>query len=80
MILEHILEGFDVEFTDKIPTGFKCNCSRERVQKALAAIGSKEIGTLISEGKPIEMNCHFCNTSYLFDQEQLKEIKNSLKE
>lgn len=80
MILEHILEGFDVEFTDKIPAGFKCNCSRERVQKALAAIGSKEIESLISEGKPVELNCHFCNTSYLFDLEQLEEIKNSLKE
>lgn len=80
MILEHILEGFDVEFTDKIPAHFQCNCSRERVKKALAAIGSKEIEALIAEGKPVEMNCHFCNTNYLFDRKQLEEIKNSLKE
>lgn len=79
-MLEYILEGFDVEFTDKIPAQFQCNCSRERVQKALAAIGRKELETLISEEKPVEMNCHFCNTSYLFDKEQLEEIKNSLKE
>ena len=78
-MLKYVLDGFDVEFTDKIPVRFQCNCSRERVRKALAAIGSAELDSLIAENKPVEMNCHFCNTNYCFDLDEILEIKNSLK-
>ncbi len=78
-MLEYILEGFDVQITDKIPARFHCNCSRERVRKALAAIGSRELDSLIAEGKPVEKNCHFCNSTYSFGVDELLEIKNSLK-
>ncbi len=78
-MLEFILEDFDVQFTDKIPAQFSCNCSKERMRKALVAIGAKEIEDMISEGNSIEMNCHFCNTSYTFTVDELIQIKNSLK-
>lgn len=73
-ILETVLEGMDVEFTDKMPTQFKCNCSKERVEKALISIGKKDIQEMIDDGKEIEMHCHFCNTRYQFSVEELKEI------
>ena len=73
-ILETVLEGMDVEFTDTMPTQFKCNCSKERVEKALISIGRKDIQEMIDDGKEIEMHCHFCNTSYQFSVEELKEI------
>lgn len=73
-ILETVLEGMDVEFTDTMPTQFSCNCSKERVEKALISIGRKDIQEMINDGKPIEMHCHFCNTSYQFSVEELKEI------
>lgn len=73
-ILETVLEGMDVEFTDKMPTKFACNCSKERVEKALISIGKKDIQEMIDEGKDIEMHCHFCNTSYQFSVEELKEV------
>lgn len=73
-ILETVLEGMDIEFTDTIPTQFYCNCSKERVEKALISIGKKEIKEMIDEGKTIEMHCHFCNTSYPFTVEELEEI------
>lgn len=78
-MLEYILDGFDLEITEKIPARFHCGCSKERVRKALAAIGKKELESLIEEGKPVEMNCHFCNSDYSFEAEELIEIKNSLK-
>lgn len=78
-MLAHILEGFDLEITGKIPARFYCGCSKERVRKALAAIGKKELESLIGEGKPVEMNCHFCNSDYCFGIEELLEIKNSSK-
>lgn len=73
-ILETVLEGMDVEFTDTLPTSFECNCSKERVEKALISIGKKDIQEMIDDGKPIEMHCHFCNTSYEFTVEELKEL------
>lgn len=78
-MLEYILEGFDLEITERIPVRFHCGCSRERVRKALAALGKKELESLIEEGTPVEMNCHFCNSDYSFETEELIEIKNSLK-
>ncbi len=73
-ILETVLDGMDVEFTDTMPTKFQCNCSKERVEKALISIGRKDIQEMIDDGKTIEMHCHFCNTSYPFSVEELKKI------
>ena len=73
-LLEKVLEGFDMQINEKMDTRFHCNCSKERVAKALISIGRKELNEMIQEGKPIEMNCHFCNTNYKFTVEELKEI------
>lgn len=73
-LLEKVLEGFDVQINEKMDTRFRCNCSKERVAKALISIGRKELNEMIQEGKPIEMNCHFCNTNYNFTVEELKKI------
>ena len=78
-LLEKVLEGFDVQIMEKTDTRFHCNCTRERVEKALISIGRKELNEMIQEGKPIEMNCHFCNTNYTFTVEELKEILRKCK-
>lgn len=73
-MLEYILGDFGVEITDKIPASFYCNCSKDRVKKAIISIGKKDLNEMIAEGKPIEVKCHFCNTAYTFSVEELKEI------
>ena len=73
-LVEILCKDLDPIINDKIDTGFYCNCDRARVEKALISIGKKEIKEMIDEGKEIEMNCHFCNTSYTFSVEELKEI------
>ena len=73
-LLERVLAGFDVEFTDKIPMSFYCDCDKKRVEKVLISVGKKELQNMIDEGKPIEVNCHFCNTNYTFEVNELKEI------
>ena len=78
-LLEQVLEGFDIEINDRIPTEFYCNCSKERVEKALISIGRKDLNEMIQEGKSIELNCHFCNTNYEFSVEELKEILRKCK-
>ena len=79
-ILEQILEGYGVTFSEqKIPAEFSCNCSKERVSRALVSLGQKELEDMIADGETIELNCHFCNTNYHFSIDELKQIKNSLK-
>ncbi len=78
-LLEKVLEGFDLQINEKTDTRFHCNCTKERVEKALISIGRKELNEMIQEGKPIEMNCHFCNTNYTFTVEELKEILRKCK-
>ena len=73
-LLERVLTGFDVEFTDKIPMSFYCDCSKSRVEKVLISVGKKDLQEMIADGKPIEVNCHFCNTNYTFEVDELKEI------
>ena len=73
-ILEQILGDFGLEIKDTVPTQFYCNCSKERVEKALVSIGKKELRGMIADGEPVNLNCHFCNTNYSFSVEDLKRI------
>ncbi|QHQ59647.1 Hsp33 family molecular chaperone HslO [Anaerocolumna sedimenticola] len=74
MILEHILGEFNLEILDTMPTAFTCNCSKERVEKAIISIGKKDIQEMIEDNEPIEVNCHFCNTKYHFSINELEMI------
>lgn len=74
MILDYVLGEFGVEILDTMPTKFYCNCTKERVEKAIVSIGKKEIQEMINDGESIEVNCHFCNTHYNFSIEELKDI------
>lgn len=73
-MLHRVLSGMEVEITDTMPAGFACNCSEERIEKALISIGRNEIEEMIRDGKPIEVKCHFCNTAYEFSVEKLGQI------
>lgn len=78
-LLNIILDGFDVEITDKIDLNFYCNCDKDRVERALMLIGRKELQELIDEGKPVELCCHFCNKKYVFKTSELLEIQRNLE-
>lgn len=73
-IINILLEGMDIEITDKMPVQFYCNCDKERVTKVMISLGKKEIQDMIDDGKEIELKCHFCNTAYTFSLEELQEI------
>ena len=73
-MLEKLIGHLNLEITDTIPTQFYCNCSKERVEQAVASIGRKDIQEMIDEGKDIEVKCHFCNTAYNYTVEDLKNI------
>lgn len=74
-ILEILLAGLDVEFTDTMPVRFQCNCGKERVEKAIISLGRAQLQELIDEGEEIEVKCDFCNNKYKFSIEELKNMQ-----
>lgn len=73
-ILKAVLGDMELEITDTLPVRFYCNCSKERVEKVLVSLGKKELQDLIEEGKDVEINCHFCNTNYVFTVDEIKRL------
>lgn len=73
-MLAQVLDGLDMEVTDTMPAKFYCNCSKERIEKAIISIGEKDIRSMIDDGKDIEVKCHFCNTAYTFTVDELKKM------
>ena len=73
-ILNELLGEFHPEISEKVPAEFHCDCSKKRVEKVLISLGKKELTSIINDGKPVELKCHFCNSGYTFTTEELKEI------
>lgn len=73
-MLSQVLDGLDLEITDTMPAKFYCNCSKERIEKAIISIGEKEIQAMIGDGRDIEVKCHFCNTAYNYTVDELKVL------
>lgn len=73
-MLEELLKGLEMEVIDSVPVNFVCNCSKERVQNALASISKSDMKSMVDDGEPIEVKCQFCNTAYTFDVEELKKM------
>ncbi len=73
-ILQEILGDFGLVFEEKSECRFHCNCSKQRVAKAVISLGKKEIESLIAEDKPVEVNCHFCGSHYVFERDELAEM------
>lgn len=73
-ILEDILGGFDLEIIDKMPARFKCDCSKDRISRALATISTRDLREIINDGEEIEVKCHFCNSAYVFGIDELEAI------
>lgn len=66
--------GTDISIEEKRSVQYKCNCSRERVTKALISIGRKELQSIINDGEPITMHCDFCNSDYKFEIDEIKQL------
>lgn len=73
-LLEIVLGDLGLEITDTMPVQFRCNCSKERVEKVLISLGRKDLQEMIDENKEVDLHCHFCNRNYTFTVEELKKI------
>lgn len=78
-MLLHIFEGVDIEFTERHDVKFYCDCSKEKVKRALAAISDKNLQDIVNDDEDIEVKCYFCNTAYKFSIADIKDILSSRK-
>ena len=73
-MLHHLLGDLDLEILDRMSAQYACNCSKERVAKAIASIGRADLEDMIQAGETIETNCQFCGSHYYFTTEELKSF------
>jgi molecular chaperone Hsp33 len=73
-MLEYLLEGLDPVIVDSMPCAYTCNCTRERVEKAIISVGKADIESMINDGEPIEVNCDFCDKHYEFSVDDLRRM------
>ena len=73
-IIEKVLKDMEVEFLEEREIAYKCYCSRARVESTLISLGEKELQEIIDGGKPISVDCQFCDTIYTFTPEELQGL------
>lgn len=66
-IMDLVLQGFDPQVLDEYDVAYKCDCSRQRVERALLSMGRQELESLAQEEKSVEVNCQFCDKTYNVD-------------
>lgn len=78
-LLMEILGAENLKFLETLPVEFKCQCSKERFERAIISLGEKEITEIIEEEGQAEAMCHFCNSSYKFSKEELESMREQVK-
>ncbi len=73
-ILNELVGDLKPKILDEVPVRYVCSCSKERVEKALMAVGKKEIAKIIEEDGKATLHCHFCNKDYDFSREELEKL------
>lgn len=73
-ILNSVMDGFEIKITDEITPEYKCDCNKERIERAIISLGKDEIEDIIKKEKKAEVTCYFCNTQYVFEETELREI------
>lgn len=77
-MLQKVMDGFEPRFLETIPVAYRCYCSRERVERTLITIGKQDLKELADGGKPITIECQFCDTVYTFTPDDLRALLQSL--
>ncbi|MBD7910110.1 MULTISPECIES: Hsp33 family molecular chaperone HslO [Clostridium] len=78
-ILEYVFDGMDLKLEDANEPKYFCDCSRERIEKALISIGEKDLQEIYDDGKEEEVVCHFCNKKYKFTNYDIGDLLEKAK-
>ncbi|MDR0958581.1 MAG: Hsp33 family molecular chaperone HslO [Clostridiales bacterium] len=76
-IMNTVLNGFSVDFSENLPVCYRCDCSAERARRSLISLGKKELEEIINSDGKAELECHFCDKKYIFDKAGLIDLTKS---
>lgn len=78
-IISIIGRDLDVDYKETLPLQFKCRCSRERILDALAVLDQHSLEE-ISQDDITEAHCQFCNNTYKFTADEIRELLKNKQE
>lgn len=73
-ILKDLFRDIDAEFTNCLTPAFSCDCTRERLERALISIGRQDLTELIEQDGQADLTCQFCEKTYHFDRAALESL------
>ena len=79
-ILKIALNGIEYDLFDELEVEYRCDCSRERTERALISIGKDEAESIFKEQREngeeekITLECHFCDKKYVFTKEYVNKL------
>ena len=73
-IVQAVLDGFAVDFLQTDEIGYRCACSREKVERALISMGWDELSKMAQEQETSEVTCQFCDKIYTFTRAELEQL------
>lgn len=73
-LLRTVLSDFDLEILEKTPIEYRCDCSRERMERALISLGPDELRDMLEEQGCVELTCRFCDRTQTFSRENLETL------
>ena len=79
-IFAQVLKGLEYHLVGEAPVGYRCPCSRERVEQALRTLEESDLSEMIGSGEVIRVSCEFCGTEYRFSPEELLALRSEEKE
>ena len=77
-ICRHVLADFELEVLDEAQPEYRCNCSRDRVSKALISMGREELSDIMKDERT-EVCCQFCDKKYKFSASDLRGLLNKIE-
>ncbi len=73
-IAMRVLEGLEPNVLDEFDAQYRCDCSRERVERALISMGRRELEEMAEEQEISEVCCHFCDKKYNFTRDEIRAL------
>ncbi len=78
-LIANVMKEISFKVNEKKEIGYVCNCSRERIERALISLGETELLDIIETDEKAEISCHFCSNIYHFNKEDLETILEQAK-
>ena len=73
-VLSELFASLDAEYTEQYHPAYRCDCTRERLERALISIGRQELSDIIEQDGQAELTCQFCERKYHFDRDALVKL------